>query len=209
MKRLLNFVALVGFSAISLAAVVRVVRTELAPQDPFDHAALEAWLIGGEAGAEDVALATPKARRAARLLERDFHDDFDWRPFYEQLDPAARDRFNAHVAALGLLLFEQRAERYASLPRHDRERYLDGQLNDFAHWYLFAPDGRKIQGIELFQSSAFASTLRAEKSSNEQKGSPALRSASAALLRDLQARVVSRALQRFVPSAREKKRRED
>lgn len=211
MKRLLTFLALLGFSAISLVAVARVVRKEASVEGQFDRAAMEAWLTSTDPETHrfDFAAAPPQVRRAARMLERDFHDDYDWRPYFESLDDEAREQFRRNFMALARMLFEQRADRYAVLPSHQREPYLDGQLNDFSNWYLLNDRGRKVQGIEMFSTGARLADDLSEASLRDANDTAARRRADADFLRDLQSHYMKRAIGRFLPGKKEKRKRDD
>jgi len=214
MKRLLTFFALIVFSAISGAAVVRVVQSELLPKERFDHAAFESWLATGNIEEADLG----QVRRAARLLELDFQNDFDWRPTFESLSPTERKRFNANFGELAVRLFRQRAERYASLRRYHRERYLDAQLADFNHWYLLDDKGRKISGLELFRTEEFAKAAGIENpimilfdgpGTGTETKPPDRPPATVEFVRDLRAHGMRKLRDRMTPGKPEPRRRED
>jgi len=202
MKRLLTFIALLGFSAISLAAVARVARTELATVEHFDRATMEAWLTSHDPDGPPIDLgdAPSQVRRAARMLESDFHDEYDWRPFYRSLDDAAQFRFRHNFLTLARILFEQRADRYASLRSYERDRYLDSQLKDFTAWYVFDERGKRVRGMEMFLIGArFVIAEQSELSGNDERKAARIRQAGD-FLRDLQARPAKKALGMFGPS---------
>lgn len=195
MKRLLTFLALLGFSAVSLAAVVRVVRTELQSSEHFDRSAMEAWLTSHDPDGPplDHVGAPPPVRRAARMLETDFHDEYDWRPFYRSLDDRAKFRFRNNFMALARLLFEQRADYYASLRSYQRDRYLDSQLKDFSQWYVFDERGKRVSGMEMFLLGAKIVFLEQADPSDVSGRSAARVSQGVEFLRDLQARALKKA----------------
>lgn len=211
MKRLLTFVALLGFSAISLAAVARVVRTEFQSSEHFDRAAMEAWLTSHDPDGPplDHVTAPPTVRRAARMLETDFHDEFDWRPFYKSLDDQSQFRFRHNFLALARFLFEQRADYYASLRPYQRDRYLDSQLKDFANWSVFDERGKRVRGMEMFMLGAkvvFAE--RADESGGSDRSAVRKRQ-GADFLTALQARALTKATGAFRPGELPKPQRPD
>jgi len=211
MKRLLTIIALVGFSAVSLAAVARVVRTELKSSEPFDRAAMETWLTSHDPDGPplDHVDAPSQVRRGARMLEGDFHDEYDWRPFYRTLDDPAQFRFRHNFLTLARLLFEQRADRYASLRSYERDRYLDAQLKDFSQWYVFDERGKRVRGMEMFLVGArFVIAEQSELGGAADRKAARVRQGTD-FLRDLQSRALKKAAGVFRPGEMPPPKRDD
>lgn len=212
MKYWITKLVLAATLAVSLAAVARVVRTELRPTAQFDHAAFETWLATDAIEKTETA----RVRRAMRLLEQDFRTDYDWRPYFQSLDEEQRTRFRRNFTELAVRLFRQRAELYVSAPHYERERILDGQLVDLTHWYLLDANGRKIQSLELFTDKELAAKLNDDPPTRlaDDGNGPTVRLApTAEFLRDLRAHALQKALGRFVPGGPpggpERERRDD
>lgn len=195
MKRLLTFLALLGFSAVSVAAVAHVVRIELKPAEHFDRASLEAWLASHdpEASRFDVADAPVEVRRAARMLEADFQADYDWRPYFRKLDTVAQTRFQRNFLALVRFLFEQRADYYAGLRSYERDPFLDSQLKSFAQWYVFDEQGKRVRGAEMILvGSRLLLAEQADAGDDEERRALRFRQ-GVDFIRDLQARGLKKA----------------
>jgi hypothetical protein len=147
MKNFLTYLALVGFTTVSVVSVVRAVRTEWKRGPAFDAAALGAWLVSPEH--EEVK--TTSLRRAARQLEQEFHDQVDRRAEYEALDDAARSTYEANWRRLLMTLLRQHADAYAATPPHLREAFVSQRLLQFAGWYAF-DDGKRVAAADVLKS---------------------------------------------------------
>jgi hypothetical protein len=144
LKSLLTYLALVGFTTVSVVSVVRAVRTELKRGPEFDSAALGAWLVAPTRDDEKPTTL----RRAARQLEQEFFDRFDRQTEYEALDDAGRRTYEANWQRLLLVLARQQADAFAATPKHLREAFVNQRLAQFGTWYLFA-DGKKVHITEF------------------------------------------------------------
>ena len=165
MKRIITWIALVVCGGISASAVALVIRTELSPAVRLDRAGLEAWL---DRPSHDVA-SDPALRRAAWLLEQDFHGDYDWTPYYKTLAPEAQRRFRASWALLLEDLFLQRARHFAVVPPPHRPDYLGHQLSQLAKWYVLDERGRHVSGPALFASGDSFFRSDSQRTKQEQR----------------------------------------
>jgi hypothetical protein len=194
MRLLPTKIAFVLCLAVATVLAVRVARTELAGSPPFGREELQAWLTSVS---RDETIAV--RRRAARQLDRDLHEPFDWQPTFDQLPPAEQSIFAANWQSLLVFLLEQRADAYRALPNHRRERFLDAQLLDLQTWYAVGPRG-KTTGLSMFaqllapMSSTFPSVSLGKVSE---------------FTSALQGRVLNRSLQRAVPGNAPPRPRDD
>lgn len=184
MKRLLTWSAFVVLSGISLVAVVQGVRSELRREPSFDRDMLTAWLSEDHA-----APSTGELRRAARRLELDFHEEFDWLPTYDTLDVARRPTFETNFGRLVVSLVERQSDLFAAVPNRRRELFLDSRLSEVQHWYAIV-DGRRVQGPSLLMQTWFGPSAGLMKNAPQQA-----REYAAAL----QARAMQRLFNRVVP----------
>jgi hypothetical protein len=145
-KTLLTYLALVGFTTVSVVSVGRAVRSELKRGPAFDSAALGAWLVAPSD--DDVNRIT--LRRAARRLEQEFHDYFDRRTEYQALDESTRRTYEANWQRLLVTLVRQHADAFAATPKHRREAFLNQRIKQFNGWYVF-DDGRRVSAFEYLQ----------------------------------------------------------
>jgi len=146
---------------------------------------LQAWLTSPQPDSSPAV-----RRRAARQLDRDFHDEFDWQPTFDALPPDGQATFSANFQSLLAVLIEQRADAYRAEPQHRRERFLDRQLQELASWYVVGKNG-KSSGAGLFQQGLTALGSREAQS----RMSPKVRE----FLGALQGHLVKRTLGRVSP----------
>jgi hypothetical protein len=143
-KSLLTYLALIGFTAVSVVSVVRAVKSELRRAPAFDAAALGAWLIAPPGDDEKPTTL----RRAARRLEQEFFERSDRRAEYESLDAVARRNYEDNWRKLLVTLVLQHSDDYAATPKHLRQAFVEQRLTQFSLWYVF-DDGRKMSAADF------------------------------------------------------------
>lgn len=195
MRLLPTWIAFFCCLAATAAVTARVARTELAEPPPFGREQLHTWLITAK---PDASLVT--IRRAARQLDRDFHAKVDWQPTFDALPQAEQGAMAKNWRSLLLHLVEQRADAYGALPRHRRERFLDGQLLDLMKWYVVTPTG-KSTGLALYSQILGFTSSTAGRNPTAGK--------VAEFLSALQARFLQRSLNRVMPGGETSVERED
>jgi hypothetical protein len=146
MKRLLTYLALVGFTAVSVLSVGRAVRSELEREPAFDAPALGAWLVAPTNTGDKPSTL----RRAARQLEQEFHEGFDRGDEYRALDEVGRQTYEANWRRLLVTLVRQQADAFAATPEHLRTPFVNQRLTQFAGWHVYH-DGRRVSAAEFLE----------------------------------------------------------
>jgi hypothetical protein len=147
-KTILTYLALVGFTTVSVVSVVRAVRTEWRRGPSFDEAALGAWLVTPVDDRE----STVTLRRAAWRLEQEFYEQFDRRKEYLSLDAAQRRTYETKWLWLLLTLVRRHADAFAATPVSMRDAFVDTRLTQFVDWYAFV-DGKKLSAADFLLMS--------------------------------------------------------
>jgi hypothetical protein len=160
-KTFLTYLALFGFTAVSVVSVVRAVRTEMRREPVFGAAALGAWLIAPPR--EDESPAT--LRRASHQLEQEFHEKFNRRAEYQALDKAQRRIFEANWKRLVVALVRREADEFAAMPEHRHKEFLKQRLERLSTWYVY-DDGVKVPMAAAFSrlKNSSGSALRLDPS---------------------------------------------
>lgn len=145
LKNLLAVVALVGLSAVTVAAGMRVLWTEPPDWSGVDHAELREWLIS-----DDVASAPQDAQqKLIWRLEQDFKNGGvdAWQADLKSATAAERQSMLDNLDLLARVWLKSKVDDWWAQPERERDRYVDRELDGLMAWRLPSAE----QGLSSMQ----------------------------------------------------------
>ncbi|MEX0711090.1 MAG: hypothetical protein WD278_01995 [Pirellulales bacterium] len=133
-KDSMSALVLVLAVAISLAAAVRVFRSDLPRDEVIDHVRL-----GRRLAKEDLS-DQPRSSKLelARRLEQGLGEGYDWQADFDRLSPRDQERFLDNLSELMYVSILDKVDAYFALPPAERSAYLDAEIDHVMGWPLVA-----------------------------------------------------------------------
>lgn len=132
-RSFITFLALIGLTSISAAAMVQVLRTGLPERTLRTPVEVLRWLT-----VNDFAQAEPGVqRRLIRRMEEDFNRDIDWNAMVNTLDDEQLATFTDNFSELMRVWFLNKVDDYFALPNEEQQRrYLRDQMTTIFNWKI-------------------------------------------------------------------------